>query len=155
MVTVPVHKDVYNYEPKVLFILTARTLAFTAVALALGIGVGALCLGPLGLGTDVAIYPIMLVSLPVFFFGYARPYHMLPEELAPYLVRAVFLPQNLKYESAPAVTGALIEAGHVRELRTGRRPQDADKSPAGVQRHYAQVRRERGVEGFYPAEPLA
>lgn len=154
MVTVPVHKDIYAYEPKVLFILTARTLAFTAVALALGIAVGAVCLGPLGLSTDVAIYPIMLVSLPVFFFGYARPFKMKPEELVPYMLRAYFLPQNLTYSSNPSVTGELREAGHARELIAGRRPQDAEKQPAGVQRHYAEIRRQRGVEGFYPAEPL-
>lgn len=155
MVSAPVHKDVYNYEPKVLFILTARTLAFTGAALALGIVVGAICLGALGLSTDVAIYPIMCVALPVFLFGYARPHKMKPEELLPYLLRAVYLPQRLDYAPQGELARDLAASGHYRKPRKTRRPTDAEKRPQGVHRHYARVRRLRGIESVYPAEPLS
>lgn len=149
MVTVPIHKDVLNYEPKVFALLTARTLKFTLVALALGIGVGALCLGVLRMGTDVAVYPIMIATLPVFLLGWARPCKMRPEELLPYLLRAYFLPQRLVYEPTP-----VIEKDPAALRHAGKERQDNGKPEDRLQRHYARLRGERGIEADWAGAPL-
>lgn len=150
MVTVPIHKDILAYEPKVAFILTQRTLTFTAVALAAAILVGWVTLGPMGLGTDVAIYPIMLVTLPIWFFGYCRPYKMKPEELAPLWLRSTFTSQQLAYVSTPNLASRLP----VDQVDAKTRSERYCNAVPQVQRHYAKLKRKRGIEGYDPREVL-
>lgn len=144
MVTVPIHKDILAYEPKVAFILTQRTLTFTGIALAASLLVGWVSMGLLGLGTDVAIYPIMLVSLPIWFVGYCRPHKMKPEDLAPYWLRNVFLEQRLPYVSTANLAARLP----VGQVDAAARKERYDSVPPQVQRHYAKLRRRRGIEGY-------
>lgn len=149
MITVAVHKDLLNYEPKVLLILTRRTLVFTFVAVATGIAVTlALHLG-LGVSVDDAMLAVIVVALPIWFVGYARPCHMTPERLAPFWLRHHFLKQQLVHVSTPHLEGSAplaaasskkIEERHLDHVRT-------------IQKHYRKVRGKRGIEGIDFREP--
>lgn len=150
MVTVLIHKDILAYEPKVAFILTQRTLVFSGVAVAAAIAIGWVCMGVIGLDTDVAIYPIMLVCLPIFFLGYCRPLKMKPEDLAPFWLRGTFLPQQLTYVSTPNLTRRLP----VSQVDARTRNERYDSAPLEVQRHYAKLKRTRGIEGYDSRECL-
>ena len=146
MVTVPIHKDILAYEPKVAFILTQRTLVFTGVALAVALLVGWVTLGVMGLGTDVAIYPIMLVTLPIWFVGYCRPYKMKPEDLAPFWLRSMFTDQRLPYVSSPNLAARLPISQVDAKIRSER----YHNAVPQVQEHYAKLKRKRGIEGYDP-----
>lgn len=151
MITVPVHKDVLSYEPKVIAVLTQRTLVFTGVAVGAGILTGALTMGVLGLPPEAAMYPIMLVALPIWAVGYLRPCGVKPEQLAPYWLRSTFLPQQLTHVSNAHLKGRVPAAGLGRDAMT---EGYANVSARTVQRHYAKLRGIRGIEGYDPTESL-
>lgn len=146
MVTVPVHKDILAYEPKVAFILTQRTLTFTAVAVGVALALGWLLMEVCGLGTEVAIYPIMAATLPVWAMGYCRPCKMKPEDLAPYWLRSTFLDQKLPYVSTANLAARLPEG----QVDAAARKERYGSAVPQVQKHYAKLRRKRGIEGYDP-----
>lgn len=150
MLTVPVHKDVLNYEPTVVGFLTKRTLVFTAAALSVAIAVGLALIAGLGVDSDVAMYPIMATTLPLWFFGYARPYGCKPEEIAPSWIRHRFLPQQLTYVSTPVLLAKVAPAGMPTSTLKERYPEHVRK----VQRHYEKIRSARGFEGDDPRQAL-
>lgn len=143
MITVPIHKDVMAYEPKVLGMLTARTLAFTIVASVLGLGIGWLCLVPLNIDSSIVPIPVMIVTLPIWFFGYARPCGMKPEVLAPLWLRNTFLNQQLVYVSTPYLRGMVSPAGLSSQLRSERYPNVALRTQTN---EYAKQRCTNGFE---------
>ena len=150
MLTVPIHKDVLAYEPKVVAFLTQRTLVFTAAAVGVAIPLGIVLIGVLGVPSDVAMYPIMAITMPLWFFGYARPYKCKPEEIAPHWLRHKFLNQKLTHVSTPVLAGRADPSTQPRAILNERCPSHVRK----VQRHYGKLRRQRGIEGFDPRPGL-
>ena len=151
MVTVPVHKDILSYEPKVAFILTKRTLVFTGIALVAGLLMGLLTLVVLGLPMEIAVYPICGIAFPVWAVGFARPFKMRPEELAPFWLRSTFTNQELHYVSTPALAG---------RKATECMPSDVRRHVVGltdetyIQRHYKKLRTSQGIETYDPGIDL-
>lgn len=150
MLIVPIHKDVLSYEPKVVAFLTQRTLVFTIAAVLVAVALGVLLIGVFGVASDVAMYPIMAVTMPLWFFGYARPYKCKPEEIAPHWLRHKFLPQQLTYVSTPVLTGEVDPSTMPRRTLSERYPDHVRK----VQRHYEKLRTKRGFEGDDPRPGL-
>ena len=126
-----------------LAILTRRTLVFTAVAFASGIAV-TLGLSLVGVAPDDAMFAVVVVALPIWFVGFARPCHMTPERLAPYWLRHHFLRQQLVHVSTPYLTGSAPLAAVPSSKITERH----DEHVRTTQRHYRKVRRKRGIEGI-------
>lgn len=151
MITVPVHKDVLSYEPKVFLMLTNRTLVFTAAAGGLAIALAAVGMGILGLDSNVLTYVIGFVTLPIWYFGFARPFKMKPEDLAPLWLRQTFISQQLPYVSSPVLEQAADPSGMAGEITSERYPQYAQPQ---VQRHYEKLRQSRGIEAYDPDERL-
>lgn len=152
MITVPVHKDVYAYEPKIVWMLTRRTLVFSCAGCALGLAAGALITLVLGLPSDVSTYAAIFVTLPVWFFGFARPCKMKPEKLAPFWLRHRFSDQTVRYCSAAVVGGHCPPDMFSAEIKDERFPIDVRKE--ATQPHYAKLRRARGIEAYDATESL-
>ena len=151
MISIPIHKDISHYEPKVLAGLTGRTLAFTALALAVAILIGLLVV--LGLGQDPTDMPwaavIMAATAGFWAMGYVRPLGMRFEEWASLALRGNMTNQRLVYRSTgdlgrgPRPKCGLSKETHVRK-------EEADQP--GLERSYARLRRKRGVELWEPGE---
>lgn len=148
MVTVAVHKDVLNYEPHVAFGMSRRKLTYMGIAIAMGLVVGWLCIGVAGMGTDVAIYPIMICAIPFFFLGFMKPYNMQTTDFVSFWLMATWLEQQLPYVSTPNLRGQVDPDAYTQQIRYERDPKHAHKKE--VQRHYAKLRTQRGVECWYP-----
>lgn len=152
MITVPVHKDVYAYEPKIVWMLTRRTLAFSAAGGALGLAAGALITFVLRLPSDVSTYAAIVITLPIWYFGFARPCKMKPEKLAPFWLRHLFSDQTVRYCSSAVVDRRCDPDMFSAEIKNERYAIDVRKE--ATQPHYARLRRERGIEAYDASESL-
>lgn len=150
MITVPVHKDVYAYEPKVVWMLTKRTLVFSAVGGGLGLLLGA-CVLALGLPSDVSTYAAIFATLPVWYFGFARPCKMKPEKLAPFWLRHRFCDQTVRYCSSAVLRGQCPPDMFSAEIRDERYPTDVRQE---TNPHYAKLRSRRGIEAYDASKSL-
>lgn len=144
MITVPVHKDVYNYEPKVVMMLTKRTLVFSALAVACGLALYFLVTAALRVPSSYALYLVVIGTLPLWYLGFARPYDMKPETLAPFWLRQRFTDQKITYTSCAAL------AARARAEEAGK-GYVTDAQPP-IQPSYAKLRRTRGIEAYDPSE---
>lgn len=151
MITVPVHKDVYSYEPKVLWMLTQRTLVFSAVGAAAGLAIGAALTLGLHLPTNVMMYAVLIITLPIWYFGFARPCKMKPEALAPFWLRHTFLTQEVVYASSPVINNTCDPSMFGSDVAKERYNKDAQPP---IQPHYAKLRRADGIEAYDPGESL-
>lgn len=152
MITVPVHKDVYAYEPKIVWMLTRRTLVFTAAGGALGLVAGVLITFVLRLPSDISTYAAIFVTLPVWFFGFARPCKMMPEKLAPFWLRHRFKDQTVRYCCSAVVDGRCDPGMFSAEIKSERYAIDVRKE--ATQPHYAKLRRRPGIEAYDASESL-
>lgn len=152
MISLPISKDITTFEPKIVFGLTARTLAFTAAALSVGLGLGLLM--ALGLGVDPTEYPqvlvIMLGTVGLWAMGYLRPLGMLPEVWASLWIRQHLMPQRLTYKSSAALgRGPVPLAGCAKETHV--RKKQAQQQT--IDESYAKLRARRGIELWEPGAP--
>lgn len=138
MISIPIHKDISKYEPKIVGGLTARTLLFTTLAIVVGLVVG-LFVG-LVLGGDVSEFPWIFLELGatagLWAMGYIRPLDLRFEEWASLWVRQNLTNQRLAYSSACSLgVGARERAG--REERK-------------VSEAYSKLRARKGIELWEP-----
>lgn len=151
MLSVPIHKDVTAYEPKVVAGLTARTLAFSGLAVGSGVIVGAVTY--LVFHADPSdMLPMTLigcVSLPWWLLGYTKPHGMKAEVFALHWIRQHLMQQKICYRSPRVPVEARNRVGNAKELCSDGTVQARRQ---GVQRHYAKLRRSRGIEGYVPGD---
>lgn len=83
MLSVAVHKDIGEYAPKIVGQLTVRSLVCIVLALLSAVAIGAYSWFVLGISTDISMYAIFTVSLPIWMAGFWRPLGMPPEEFIP------------------------------------------------------------------------
>lgn len=112
--SMPVQKDIGEYEEKIVGKMTLRTIACLALGFGSAIGAGVFVRYGLGLDVSRAALPIMLCSMPFWLAGFWRPFGMRAEELAPLLWAHEANGQRLIYE--PCLASALPE----RPLEPGR-----------------------------------
>ncbi len=151
MISLPISKDITTFEPKVVFGLTARTLAFTCAALAVGLGLGLFM--ALGLDVDPTESPQVLVilfgTIGLWAMGYLRPLGMLPEVWASLWIRQHLMPQRLLYRSSITLgRGPAPTVGYARETDVRKRQKERQEV-AGA---YARLRAKRGIELWEPGE---
>lgn len=152
MLSIPIHKDISKYEQKIALGLTARTLTFSALALALGLAEGAY--GWLVLGLSAVEAPMMPVimgsTVGLWILGYWKPLGLRFETFASLWLRHTFGTQRLCYQSSVALGRApRPEVGYAKD--THLRVAGLVREPK-VQRHYERLRCRRGIELWEPGE---
>lgn len=151
MLSVPIHKDVTSYEPKVVAGLTARTLAFSGLAVGSGVLVGAIAFFAFHADPSDMI-PMTLIgcaSLPWWLLGYTKPHGMKPEVFALHWIRQNLMQQKICYRSSRMPVDARNKVGNTKELCSNGTVQ---KRRQAVQRHYAKLRTRHGIEGYDPGD---
>ena len=83
--SVAVHKDIGEYQEKVVGKLSLRTLLCVAGGLATSVAAAAACHLWLGVEVADASLPVMCASLPFWLLGFWRPHGMRAEEFLPLL----------------------------------------------------------------------
>lgn len=87
MLSVCVHKDVSEYQPKIVGKLTKRSLLTIALALGTGLFIGAWSYFVWGIGYEDTMYPILLCSFAIWAAGFWRPLGMPAEQFIPLYLR--------------------------------------------------------------------
>ena len=106
MLSTPVRKDIREYEPKILFGLSIRQLAYTGLAAAVGC-VTFLVARQL-VGDDVAGYIILLEVIPLFALGFAKRDGEGFDRYLRRMVRFMFQPKTRIYKTQLTASTAVI-----------------------------------------------
>lgn len=107
MLSVAVHKDVGEYQPKVVGKMTARTLVSIASALGCSLLAGLYIYFVLGLNPGDNMLIIYAVSLPFWCCGFIRPHGMPFEQFAPLWLRANFENDRIFYTPSMVLAGLI------------------------------------------------
>jgi hypothetical protein len=139
VLSVAVHKDVAEYQPKIIGKLTGRTLASIAAALGAGLAVGGYMYFVLGISSDVTQYFVFAVTLPFWCMGFMRPKGMAFEKFVPLWIQHNFTDNRLFYTSSIyRVIG-----------------QDADEKEISEHEHisksWEKLRKTNGIEAWAPS----
>ena len=118
MLSVTVHKDISEYQEKVVGKLSARTLACVSGGLLASIGTAAGVYFGLGIPVSDATLPVMAVSMPFWLAGFWRPKGMKAEKFIPLYLEHVFGDGKLLYSTGPRTRPLVDEA---RCAKTGRK----------------------------------
>lgn len=97
MLSVAVHKDIAEYQPKVVGKLTMRTLVSIAGALSCSVLAGLYIYFVLGWNVSDNMMIIYAVSLPFWCCGFLRPSGMPFEQFAPLWLKAKFTDDRIFY----------------------------------------------------------
>ena len=100
MLSVPVHKDVTEYQPKVIGGLTARTIICIGAAVGCALAFGMLCTFVFHVDINDVIYLVWLAAAPAALLGFYTPHGMNFETFAPLWLAHNFNEQCLVYVSA-------------------------------------------------------
>ena len=100
MLSVPVHKDVTEYQPKVIGGLTARTIICIGAAVGCALAFGMLCTFVFHVVINDVIYLVWLAAAPAALLGFYTPHGMNFEKFAPLWLAHNFNEQCLVYVSA-------------------------------------------------------
>ena len=100
MLSVPVHKDVTEYQPKVIGGLTARTIICIGAAAGCALAFGMLCTFVFHVDINDVIYLVWLAAAPAALLGFYTPHGMNFEKFAPLWLAHNFNEQCLVYVSA-------------------------------------------------------
>lgn len=140
MLSVAVHKDVAEYQPKIIGKLTARTLICIAGALLLSLASGCYIYFVLGLSVTDNIWIVYAVSLPFWLCGFYRPKGMKFEEFLPAWIRHQLSDNRLPY------LPTMMKLGYVSK-NDERRGTKYDKQ-------YRKFTRTKGIEAYSPRAGL-
>lgn len=118
MLSVTVHKDIAEYQEKVLGKLSARTLVCVAGGLLASVGAAAGVYFGLGTPVSEATLPVMIASMPFWLAGFWRPKGMKAEKFIPLYLEHAFGDGRLLYTTAPRTR---LVSGEVRCANTDRK----------------------------------
>lgn len=140
MLSVAMHKDIGEYEPKIIGKLTARTLVCICGAVGLSVAAGVYMYFVLGLNPGDNMLPIYAVSLPFWACGFLRPKGMKFELFALYWALHNFSDTTLCYRPS------MYRIGLVRRFGDGK------KKGETYERKYRKLLKRRGIECYSPRE---
>ncbi len=100
-----VHKDIGEYEEKIVGKLSARMLICIAAGLATSVASAAICHFGLGIAVADASLPIMATSMPFWLAGFWKPKGMRPEKFLPLAWRHLTKNGVLVYQSSASQLG--------------------------------------------------
>jgi hypothetical protein len=98
-ISVPIPKEITEYEEKIMFGLSLRKLVCFSSAVVLGVGTYFLCTKVLGLTMDTASYIIIAEAMPLMAFGFIKKDGMTFEKYAALLIRHKIGMNKLSYEN--------------------------------------------------------
>jgi hypothetical protein len=134
--SVVIHKDVAEYQPKLIGGLTTRTLICIVGALGMSILTGIYIYFVLGLNVADNAWMIYVVSMPFWLCGFIRPRGMKFEEYA-----SLWLRHQISDNRLPHIP-SMIKMGYV-DKKTRSRAKKYDKL-------YRKFTRSRGIEAYSP-----
>lgn len=111
MLSIAVHKDIGEYQPKIIGKMTSRTLVSIAGALGASVACGLYMYFVLGLNPGDYMMVIYTVSLPFWACGFIRPHGMPFEQFAPLWLRANFSDDRIFYVPSMALSGLATREG--------------------------------------------
>ncbi len=117
----PVHKDIGEYQEKIVGKMSLRTLVCVCGGFAASVAAAATCHLALGIEVADASLPVMACSLPFWLAGFWRPYSMRLEEFLPLWLSHTFDPQRLLYVSCASSEGCAHAVAAPRTSRSGSR----------------------------------
>ena len=138
MLSVAVHKDIAEYQPKVVGKMTGRTLASIAGALGCSVLTGLYIYFVLGWNVGDNMMLIYAVSLPFWCCGFIRPKGMPFEQFAPLWLKANFTNDRIFYKPSMRLAGLLSESENSKQKGTI------------YGKHYRKQGNLRGIESYSP-----
>ena len=140
MLSVPVHKDIGEYEPKIIGKMTARTLICVLGALGLSVIAGLYMYFVIGVNPRDYMMVIYALSLPFWACGFLRPHGMKFEQFAMYWFLHNFSRTTLYYRPTMYKIGLAERLGA--------------KSKKGeiYERKYRKLLKRNGIECYSPRE---
>lgn len=97
MLSVAVHKDIAEYQPKIVGKLTLRTLGCISAALGLSVLTGLYITFVLGLDVSDFEVLIIIISIPFWAMGFWKPQGMKAEVYAKYWLEFNFTKKHIAY----------------------------------------------------------
>ena len=134
MLSVAIHKDISEYQEKVVGKLSARTLACVAGGLLASIAAAGVYFG-LGVPVSDATLPVMAVSMPFWLAGFWRPKGMKAEKFLPLYIEHVMGDGKLAYSTAPRMGSV---AGKVKCPKTDRKARKRSRKKGAERREPTQ-----------------
>lgn len=147
MLTVPVHKDVTEYKPKIIGGLTARTLLCLSAAAGSAVAFSLACTFLLHVDLDSMSYIFWIGAVPAAAIGFWRPHGMDFEKFAPLWWDHEFGRQQIAYVSAS-------HRGELGRAEGMRRAAAAEARRAARNRPYERLRKKPGIETIAPGGEL-
>ena len=141
MLSVTMHKDLGEYEPKIVGKLTARTLICIVGGIGLAVAVGMYMYFVLGMDPADNTIPLYAVSLPFWACGFLRPHGMKFERFALLWFLQNFSNNVLTYRPSIYRIGL--------EERYG---SDGQRKGKTYERSYRKLLKRRGIEAYCPHE---
>lgn len=139
MLSVAVHKDIAEYQPKVVGKMTGRTLASIAGALGCSVLTGLYIYFVLGWNVGDNMMLIYAVSLPFWCCGFIRPKGMPFERFAVLWLKANFGVERIFYVPSMQLSG-LIDSPDGKNVKKGR----------VYGKHYRKQCSLKGIEAYSP-----
>jgi hypothetical protein len=135
MLSVTIHKDIGEYQEKVVGKLSARTLACVIGGIVASIAAAAAVYLGLGIPVSDATLPVMAASLPFWLMGFWRPKGLKAEQFIPLYLEHAFGDGKISYS-------------------TGCRPQEIAGSVAcsKTERRVRRMARQKGAERREPSK---
>ena len=119
--SVTVHKDIGEYQEKVVGKLSLRTLACVAGGLSVSVAVAAALHFLAGIDPSDASLPVMACSMPFWLMGFWRPHGMRAERFCPLLAEHALTDCRLAYTTGFMRGGRPTEDLRMHETRRYRR----------------------------------
>lgn len=138
MLSVAVHKDVGEYEPKIIGKLTARTLVCIVGALGISVLAGFYMQFVLGISVSDNIMVVYAISLPFWACGFIRPKGLKFEQFAMLWLEHQLSDNRIFY------TPSMVKLGYVSKTAEGRKKV--------YDKHYRKFTNRRGIEAYSPVE---
>ena len=139
MLSVAVHKDIAEYQPKIVGKLTGRTLVSIAAALGVSVLTALYVYFVLGLEVGKNMVLIYAVSLPFWCCGFVKPKGMVFEQFVPLWFRAKLTNDRIFYKPSMTLAG-LVPDPSGRNQRKGK----------VYGKHYRKQEGLRGIESYSP-----
>lgn len=139
MLSVAVHKDIGEYQPKLVGKMTSRTLASIAGALGIALATGLYMYFVIGINPGDYMMVIYAVSLPFWCCGFIKPHGMAFEQFVPLWMRAYFGSDRIFYIPSMALCG-LIERADNHKAKKG----------CVYGKNYKKQNALRGIEAYSP-----
>ena len=138
MLSVAVHKDIAEYQPKIVGKMTMRTLVSITGALSVSVLAGLYIYFVLGLNVSDCTFFIYAVSLPFWCVGFVKPCGMPFEQFAPLWLKANFTNDRIFYQPSMRLAGLLSESENSKQKGTI------------YGKHYRKQGNLRGIESYSP-----